>query len=50
MYLISIYENKNGIVPNALKVDNSMFRTTPGFAVGALFIIGIIAALYGIYW
>jgi solute:Na+ symporter, SSS family len=50
MYLISIYENRNGIVPNALKVDNSMFRTTPGFAVGALFIIGIIAALYGIYW
>ncbi|MDP3467976.1 MAG: sodium/sugar symporter [Daejeonella sp.] len=50
MYLISIYENKNGIIPNALKVDNSMFRTTQGFAVGALFIIGIIAALYGIYW
>jgi SSS family solute:Na+ symporter len=50
MYLISIYENRNGIIPNALKVDNSMFRTTPGFAVGALFIIGIIAALYGIYW
>jgi len=50
MYLISMYENRNGIVPNALKVDNSMFRTTPGFAVGALFIIGIIAALYGIYW
>lgn len=50
MYLISIYENRNGIVPNALKMDNSMFRTTPGFAIGALFIIGIIAALYGIYW
>lgn len=50
MYLISIYENRNGIIPNALKVDNSMFRTTPVFAVGALFIIGIIAALYGIYW
>ena len=50
MYLISIYENRNGIIPNALKVDNSMFRTTPGFAVGALFIIGIIVALYGIYW
>ncbi len=50
MYMISIYENRNGIIPNALKVDNSMFRTTPGFAVGALFIIGIIVALYGIYW
>lgn len=50
MYLISIYENRNGVIPNALKVDNSMFRTTPRFAVGALFIIGIIAALYGIYW
>lgn len=50
MYLISIYENRNGIIPNALKLDQGMFRTTPVFAVGALFIIGIIAALYGIYW
>ena len=50
MYLISSYENRNGIIPNALKVDKGMFRTTTKFAVGALFIIGIIAALYGIYW
>lgn len=50
MYFISIYENRNGIIPNALKVDNGMFQPTPKFAVGALFIIGIIAALYGIYW
>jgi len=50
MYLISSYENRNGIIPNALKVDQGMFRTTTKFAVGALFIIGIIAALYGIYW
>lgn len=50
MYLISMYENRNGIIPNALEVDNKMFKTTTAFAVGALIIIGIIAALYGIYW
>lgn len=50
MYFISIYENRNGIIPNGLEVDKSMFRTSPSFAVGALIIIGIIVALYSVYW
>lgn len=50
MYIISIIENKRGIVPKGLEVDTSMFKTTSSFAVGALIIIGILVALYTVYW
>lgn len=50
MYLISIYETSKGVKTNGLEVDRSMFRTSPSFTVGALIVVGIIAALYGIYW
>lgn len=50
MYIISILENKRGVVPNGLEVDTKMFRTDSKFAVGALLIIGIIVALYTVYW
>lgn len=36
MYFISIYENRNGIIPNGLEVDPKMFRVSTSFAVGAL--------------
>ncbi|KQS31691.1 sodium/sugar symporter [Pedobacter sp. Leaf194] len=50
MYIISIVENKKGVVPNGLEIDTKMFKTTTGFAIGALLIIGLIVALYTIYW
>jgi SSS family solute:Na+ symporter len=50
MYFISIYENRRGVKPNGLEVDSSMFKTNPSFTVGALIVIGIIVALYSIYW
>lgn len=50
MFFISIYENRNGVIPNGLEVDASMFRPTAAFTVGALIVIGIVAAMYGIYW
>ena len=50
MYLISTWENRKGIKPNGLEVDKKMFRVTPGFAVGALIICGLLAALYTIFW
>ena len=50
MYFISIYENKRGVVPNGLEVDTTMFKTKTGFAVGALLVLGITAALYTIFW
>ncbi len=50
MVLISLYDNRRGIQPKGLIVDRKMFRMAPGFAVGALIICGILAALYSIYW
>lgn len=50
MYFISMYENRKGLIPHGLEVDNSMFRTSPSFTVGALIVVGIIVALYSIYW
>jgi SSS family solute:Na+ symporter len=50
MVIISLFENKNGVNPKGLEIDAKMFKTTTGFAVGALIIIGLLVALYGIYW
>lgn len=50
MYIISTIENRKGIRPNGLEVDKTMFRMSPGFAVGALIVCGILAALYTLFW
>ncbi len=50
MFLISTWDNRNGVKPNGLEVDTKMFKTTPGFAVGSLIIVGIIAALFTFFW
>jgi solute:Na+ symporter, SSS family len=50
MILISLIENRRGVQPKALEIDRKMFRMAPGFAVGALIVCGILAALYSIYW
>jgi SSS family solute:Na+ symporter len=50
MYVISTIENRKGLRPTGLEVDKSMFRLSPGFMVGSLIILGILAALYTNYW
>jgi SSS family solute:Na+ symporter len=50
MVIISLFENKNAVNPKGLEIDAKMFKTTTSFAVGALIIIGLLVALYGIYW
>jgi SSS family solute:Na+ symporter len=50
MYIISVLDNRRGVVPNGLEVDSKMFRTDAKFAAGALIIVGIITALYTVYW
>ncbi|HEX2533847.1 MAG TPA: sodium transporter, partial [Chitinophagaceae bacterium] len=50
MYIISVVENRRGVRPQGLEVDRSMFRPTPGFTVGALLIIGLLIALYTVYY
>jgi SSS family solute:Na+ symporter len=50
MWIISMIETRRGVHVNALEVDRSMFRLSPSFAVGALIICGMLAALYTVYW
>ena len=50
MYFISIIENQKGVKPNSLEIDASMFKTSAGFAVGSLIIIGLLVALYTMFW
>ena len=50
MIIISLIDYKKGQKPHGLEVDTKMFRTTNGFAVGALVVCGILAALYTIFW
>ena len=50
MYIISMIENSKGLRPTGLEVDTKMFKTTTGFAVGAVIIVGVLAAIYTIYW
>jgi solute:Na+ symporter, SSS family len=50
MVIISLVDRSRGVKPNGLIVERSMFKLSPGFAVGALIVCGILAALYTIYW
>jgi SSS family solute:Na+ symporter len=50
MAIISFIDLKRGVVAKGLEIDATMFRLDRRFAVGALIVIGIIVALYSIYW
>ncbi|CAN5671436.1 sodium/sugar symporter [soil metagenome] len=50
MYLISMFQNRKGVIPHGLEVDKSMFKMSNGFAVGALLILGLLVALYSFFW
>ncbi len=50
MFIISMIDKRRGKKSNGLEVDRSMFKMSPSFAVGALIICGVIAALYTIFW
>ncbi len=50
MIFISLLTPKHLQPKDTLNVDVSMFRTSTGFAVGALIIIVILALLYGTFW
>lgn len=50
MFIISKVEVKNGVVPKGLEVDSKMFKVHTSFLVGTILIIGMIVALYTIFW
>jgi SSS family solute:Na+ symporter len=50
MYIISTIETRKGAHPHGLEIDAKMFKTSAGFTVGALIIIGLLVALYTAFW
>lgn len=50
MYSISMYETARGVKTNGLEIDRTMFKMSPGFTVGMLIVLSIIAAFYTIFW
>ena len=50
MYIISMYENKKGVVAKGVEVEASMFKVSTSFAIGALLIVVMLVALYSAYW
>jgi SSS family solute:Na+ symporter len=51
MYFISISKYKKGETnPKGLEIDSSMFKPNAGFTVGAVLIVGILVALYSVFW
>lgn len=50
MVIISLYDNKRGVVPNGLEIDAKMFKMSPTFLVISLLLIGLTAALYIVFW
>jgi len=50
MFFISVKETRKGINTNGLEIDTSMFKVSNGFAVGAIIVTAVIAALYTFFW
>jgi len=50
MVIISLASNKVKAEAKGLAIDAKMFKTSTSFAVGALIIVGLLVALYSVYW
>ncbi len=50
MAIITNIDQRRGVKSNGLEIDRSMFKLSPSFMAISLLIIGIIAALYTIFW
>jgi SSS family solute:Na+ symporter len=50
MVIITLSDKASANNPKGLAIDSSMFKPNMGFTVGALLIIGILIALYTVFW
>jgi solute:Na+ symporter, SSS family len=50
MIVMSLADRRSKDNPGMIAIDTSMFRCSPGFIVGSTVIIGILAALYTIFY
>ena len=50
MVVISMIDNRKGVTPHGLEIEKSMFKVDTSFAVGALIVLGILVALFSLFW
>lgn len=50
MVVISLIDDKRGIKSKGLEIDSSMFKVNNAFLAGSLIIVGILVALYSVFW
>lgn len=50
MVIISLADRRSKVQPVVIVVDPRMFRTSRSFAVGSVLIVGILTALYTVFW
>ncbi|HEY3406473.1 MAG TPA: sodium/sugar symporter [Ohtaekwangia sp.] len=50
MVIISLMDPKSKKNPKGLEIDSDMFKMHGAFAIGAVLVCGILAALYTIFW
>jgi SSS family solute:Na+ symporter len=50
MIVISLIDQKRGLKTKGLEIDSSMFKVNNAFLAGSLLIIGILVALYTVFW
>lgn len=50
MIAMSLINPKKENDTHVIEVDTSMFKITPGFAFGSIIILGILVALYTVFW
>lgn len=50
MIIMSLLDRKSKDQPPTIEIDTSMFQVSAGFAVGSVLIIGILTALYTVFW
>lgn len=50
MIVMSLLDQRSKDNPRVIEIDTKMFRTSPGFIIGSVIIVGILAALYTIFY
>ncbi len=50
MVIISLLEHARGVKTHGLEIDASMFKPNQTFTAGAVLVLGIVVALYSVFW
>lgn len=50
MVIISLVETARGVQPKGLEIDTRMFRVSNSFLVGSLIVLGVLTALYTVFY